>query len=450
MRGRRGSSRGRGIQAPNRRVSWITSYWLCYESPLRIFRPDTDYVGGYTAETGRASRKRVALGIAATYKLRMLDSWSMPALGIDCVVMQAADDLPLEPIVAAVSRDARVEWAQAMQQFHLLAHNDPLFPSQPTATLWHLAEIHLIATGLNVKVAAIDSGVETDHPDLVGRIIEEKNFVDGGQIPPEAHGTAVAGIIGARADDALGRVGVSPRASLYALRACWQTSGGSAAAICSSFTLAKAIQFALDHDAKVINLSLSGPRDRLLADLLDFAASRGVVIVAATDPNERDGGFPASAPGVVAVAMDGDESTVGTAYIAPGQGIPATLPGRRWGFVNGSSFAAAEVTGLVALLLEIAPHQSPQQIREALGYSMVARTLPSSRRVVVDACAALAKSFRWMRVWLLRVGGVGLGGRSLASFPVPPLRCCSSIALKAPLANSPVRPASYPIIGTAA
>ncbi|HEV2219794.1 MAG TPA: hypothetical protein VGV08_04455, partial [Casimicrobiaceae bacterium] len=77
--------------------------------------------------------------------------------------------------------------------------------------------------------------------------------------------------------------------------------------------------------------------------------------------------------------------------LAPGRDVPATLPGKRWGLVSGSSFAAAEVTGLVALLLDIAPDQDPQRIREDLHASET--TAPKRRRdATIDACAALAKA----------------------------------------------------------
>ena len=112
-------------------------------------------------------------------------------------------------------------------------------------------------------MAAIDSGVEVDHPDLRGRIVLARNFVDTREAVAELHGTAVAGIIGARADNSVGIVGVAPDAQLMALRACWQRPADESAAVCSSFTLAKALQFAIDNGAKVINLSLGGPRDRL-------------------------------------------------------------------------------------------------------------------------------------------------------------------------------------------
>src|SRR5439155_22734531 len=112
-----------------------------------------------------------------------------------------------------------------------------------------------------------------------------------------------------------------------------------------------------------------GPRDPLLERLLKVAASRGTVIVAAADPRFVDGGFPASVSGVLAVAADDVQDASEAIYLAPGRDIPTTLPGRRWGLVGGSSYASAQVAGLVALLLDVAPDQNPQQIRATLSSS---------------------------------------------------------------------------------
>lgn len=358
--------------------------------PPPHFRPDASYLGSYDAQFGRNARERIAEGLAANFRLKIVDSWPMPSLGVDCFVMETQDGLVPDGLIDEIGRDVRVDWVQGMSLFHVLAHNDPLFPIQPAANAWHLAEIHRIATGKNVRVAEIDSGVELDHPDLRGQVSVARNFVDGNDSVGEAHGTAVAGIIAARADDGAGIVGVAPQATLMALRACWETPGQNDHAICSSFTLAKALQFAMNNDAGIINLSLGGPSDRLLSRLMDVAMSRGVVIVAAADPESRDGGFPASHEGVLAVSADDGHDLGPGILLAPGKDIPATLPGKRWGLVSGSSFAAAEMTGLVALLLELGPGQKPRQIRNSLATSDT--NAPSSHRTIVDACAAVART----------------------------------------------------------
>lgn len=359
--------------------------------PPPHYRPDGSYFGGYRTSFGHDARRRVADELAGRFKLQIVDSWPMPALGVDCFVMAAPASAAVGHLVDEIGKDARVESVQRMNLFHALSGDDPLYPLQPTAKAWHLRELQRVATGKNIRVAEIDSGVELDHPDLRGRIMIARNFVDARASIAETHGTAVAGIIGARANDGVGIAGVAPDAALMALRACWQLPSDENSSVCSSFTLAKALQFALENDARVINLSLGGPRDRLLERLLSVAESRGIVIVAAADPAFADGGFPASFPGVVAVAPDDEHDLGASMVLAPGRDVPATLPGKRWGLVSGSSFAAAEVTGLVALLLDIAPDQDPQRIREDLNASET--TAPTRRRdATIDACAAFAKA----------------------------------------------------------
>ena len=166
--------------------------------PPLHFRPDAGYVGGYATQSGSAARQRIAEELAARFKLRVVGNWPMPALGVDCFVMEAPADLPLGPLIERMSLDARVESVQAVNVFRVLAHDDPLYPLQPTARLWHLDELHRVATGKNVRVAAIDSGVELDHPDLNGRVALARNFVDArdgsrnGMEPPSPESSAHA------------------------------------------------------------------------------------------------------------------------------------------------------------------------------------------------------------------------------------------------------------------
>src|ERR1700745_3334406 len=112
-------------------------------------------------------------------------------------------------------------------------------------------------------------------PDLAGQILTLQDFVLDHPRAPEQHGTGVAGIIAAVADNHIGIAGVAPRARLRALRACWQE--GSSGAGCDTLSLAKALYFAIGHDAQVINLSLSGPSDPLLGPLIDVALRHGAV-----------------------------------------------------------------------------------------------------------------------------------------------------------------------------
>jgi hypothetical protein len=349
-----------------------------------------DYAVAYTASPDETARMHVARELAKQYGLQLIDNWPMPALGVDCFVMRVAAGSSAGAMAQALSRDARVESAEPRQTFHTLASNDPLYALQPVATHWHVAELHALATGRNVAIAEVDSGVDAAQPDLVGQIIEQRNFVDDGGYRAELHGTEVAGIIVAREGNGVGIVGVAPQARLLALRACWQLADGSATAACDSFTLAKALQYALEKHVRIINLSLTGPDDRLLRRLLDAALAGHVTVVSAVDDTVADGGFPASYPGVLAVAGEHANVRRGDAWLAPAEDIPTTQPGARWNLVNGSSFAAAEVSGLVALLHELSPDLTPAQLRDAL-HARSALGFASLRPMTIDACAAVAQ-----------------------------------------------------------
>ena len=266
------------------------------------FRPDVSYAGGYTSRVGGPARRRIAEEIARQHHLTIVDDWPMPALGVDCFVMEAAGNTSRAQLVEQLSRDPRVESAQAVSLFHVLAHDDPLYPLQPSAKLWHLSDLHKVTTGRGVRIAEIDTGVEVDHPDLAGRVSLARNFVDGRADIAESHGTAVAGIIAARADDGIGIAGIAPDAKLMALRACWQPAASADAAVCSSFTLAKALQFALDENTQVVNLSLGGLNDRLLRRPDRCSTGARHYDCQRRRPRCARRGFPGRFHGVLAVA----------------------------------------------------------------------------------------------------------------------------------------------------
>lgn len=353
--------------------------------PPQHFRPDGNYAGSYSDAAGRAARRRVATQLAREHGLSMGSDWPMPLLGLDCFVMTVPPDRSPEVIAQDLSHDARVSWAQAMNVYRAQAHDDALFAMQPAARDWQLAALHETATGRDVRVAVIDSAVERSHPDLAQQIALSEDFIAGRTAAAEAHGTAVAGIVAAQADNDVGIVGIAPRARVLALRACWQQA--SDATLCNSLSLAQALQFAITHDAQIINLSLSGPPDRLLGRLLDVALGRGIAVVAAVDRGAADGGFPAAHRGVIAVADAGQGPAAAGAVLAPGRDIPTTLAGARWGVVSGSSYAAAHVSGLLALLHEARDRRGAA----ASATAMAARDLVRRPDGRVDACASLSR-----------------------------------------------------------
>lgn len=338
------------------------------------------YGGGYGDELARSSRTRLARRIARSYGLSLVDNWPMPMIGVDCFVMAVPDGRTTSAAAVQVAHDADVEWAEPVALYTsqggpAASHNDPLYAAEPAAAEWHLADLHQIASGRGTRIAVIDSGIDAGHPDLAGQVIINRNFVNGQRLVAEQHGTAVAGIIAAKADNRIGIAGIAPGARLLGLRACWQGPGSTA---CDTLSLAKALYFAVQAKADIINLSLSGPDARLLREILNIAYARGAAVVGAFDPKLPGGGFPASVRGVIAVSDTPVTGSHNDVYVAPGRGVPTTQPGGRWFIVNGSSFAAAHVSGLVALMRER---------RRSAPIMLVAQR----RGGEIDACATLIR-----------------------------------------------------------
>ncbi|BCT92636.1 serine protease [Lysobacter helvus] len=372
-------------------------------------RPDTAYAGDYRNAPGHAARARIAQRLATAHGLTMRTDWPMPALGLDCFVLEAPDAASVAAAVAALAQDPRVESVQAMQRFEVLgakAPGDPLSPAQPVIAQWRLQELHAFTTGKGVSVAVIDTGVASTHPDLKGQVVVSRDFINDKPTNTiaEAHGTEVAGLIAARADNRLGIAGVAPGARLYALRAC-REDGPRGVAHCSSFTLAKALQFSIEQRVRVLNLSLSGPPDVLLARLIDVALRNGANVVAAVDARAADGGFPASHRDVLAVAGDARQEVAFAAVVAPATALPTTTADGGWGLVDGASFAAAQVSGLVALLRQRAPRAGSAFLRDAVAPPAALGSGPA-RPHPVDACAAVARA--------QRACACGCGSRAIA------------------------------------
>lgn len=350
--------------------------------PPEHYRPGGDYgAGGYGDAAAARARRRLAARLAREQGLTLLDTWPMPLLGVDCVIMAVPGSEPLDRVAARLARQSGVAWSQPMNEFSAQAAptgqpNDRLFAAQPAARAWQLAALHRLATGAGVSVAVIDSLIDARHPDLVGRVAVTRDFVGAPASSAEAHGTGVAGIIAARANNGLGIAGVAPEARLMGLRACWQRSPRET--VCDTISLARALLYATERRAGVINMSLSGPSDPLIAKLVALAQRRGAAVVAAVDPRTGTG-FPALLPGVVRVAQDGVASERAGVYNAPGRDVPTTEPGGRWDLVSGNSYAAAHVSGLLALT---------RQLRRAYG-DLVATRADGGE---IDACATVRRA----------------------------------------------------------
>ena len=338
-----------------------------------------DGVSAYGPSTHARSIMRQ---IERNYGLKEISAWPIEPLQMHCAVLEVPAGKDRSTLLLALSRDARVKLTQPLQTFATRsAYNDPYVGLQRGFEQMDVAEAHPFSRGEGVKVAIIDTGVDIGHPDLRSRIAGAANFVDADdvQFRRDRHGTEVAGVIAAVANNAEGIVGVAPEARLLVFKACWQAKADADAAQCNSFTLARAISAALDAHAQVVNLSLAGPDDALLTDLIHEGLRRGILFVGAAE--QADGLMHRA--GVIEVASSGTHSVINAVLYAPGQEILTLLPDGRYDFASGSSIATAQVTGVVALMLAKDPSLSAQAAYRALAAS-------HNPGQSVDACVAVA------------------------------------------------------------
>jgi type VII secretion-associated serine protease mycosin len=245
------------------------------------------------------------------------------------------------------------------------------------STQWQLSYLHATgawqsATGAGVIVAVIDSGVDATHPDLTGQVLPGADFVDGrtdGRVDVVGHGTAVAAFIAGH-NDRDGVVGLAYNAKILPIRVLDPRNEYDSAA-----TVAKAVRWAVDHGAKVINLSLgSAETSSLLTAAIDYALDRDVVVVACDGnlSNERGARVwhPAREPGVIAVSgLDRSGrfwtgSLQGTETVLAAPSAELTAAGLHHGYwqVQGTSFAAPMVSATAALIRSEFPDLSAANV----------------------------------------------------------------------------------------
>ncbi|MCG8455368.1 MAG: S8 family serine peptidase [Holophagales bacterium] len=343
---------------------------------------------------------RITATLADTYGLSVVMAWRMESLDQRCVVYESRRRRPVEKVALAMAGDPRVDLVEPLHVYRT-RQGEPYRHLQHAADSLSLGPAHTLATGRRVRVAVVDTGADFHHPELAGRVREARTFVRGGGGVPEGgfttdrHGTAVAGLIAAAADNGFGILGVAPEADLMILKACWPEPADPAKGLCDSYSLAMALDFAIANGSQVINLSLGGPSDSILGRLVEVALERGIAVVAA---GARDAAgellFPAAARGVLAVAAHprprsdpagAGGGAPGRALAAPGQEILAPTPGGGFDFFSGASMAAAQASGVIALLLEHRSDLRPAEIAALLERS----ARESAGVLLIDACAVL-------------------------------------------------------------
>ncbi|HZT04089.1 MAG TPA: S8 family serine peptidase [Steroidobacteraceae bacterium] len=354
-----------------------------------------------------ASARSVTQSLERDYRLQEVSAWPIESLRVHCIVMRLPDLTARAAVIAALAHDARVESVEPLNQFTTqtatepaAAHEARSAPLQKRAYLplqLNLRELgvlqaHKLSQGAAVRIAIVDTGVDYQHPDLRGRIIARRSFVAGDDFADDRHGTEVAGLIAATADGGQGLLGVAPKSRLIALKACWPLPDNAAQAACNSFTLAQALEAAITARADVVNLSLAGPPDPLLARLIDYGMQHGIIYVGAVPPpsNGQTDTFPIDVPGVLGVQSAEDAAAASRHLLAPGHGILTLAPGGHYDFASGSSLATAEVTGIVALLLADGRRLPGARVEQILTDSSRQFATPAGILTSVNACAAVA------------------------------------------------------------
>jgi subtilisin family serine protease len=386
-----------------------------YRPAARAGTTGRRYAGG-TYGLAQAARNN-AQRVAAAYSLRQVASWPIKELGVHCVVYEIPDSRPVAEVLATLTKDPRITLAQPLQEFHTSTsepapgtYNDPLYGLQTNLAALDIAAAHQRSQGAGIKVALIDTGVDSTHPDLHGRISGTHSFVTT-NFPTQAaaastpaaagsyrHGTAMAGLIAAVANNKVGIVGIAPLARIEVFEACWQLKPNADAAACNTFTLAQALAAALEARIPLINLSIAGPADPLLSALVHSGLKRGVIFIGSA--TAAADAFPTNITGVIGVANSDDlqqspaqqdqgSHNQGEATLAaPATHVLTLLPDAQYDFESGSSVAAAEMTGVAALLLSANNHLTADSI-----VSLLKSTAgPATQGASLDVNAALAKA----------------------------------------------------------
>ena len=341
------------------------------------------------------------------FGLREISAWPIATLHVHCIMFELPGTSSRAAMISQLASDRRVESVQPLNEFTTesvpeslratadaapmsVPYNDPYAKLQVSLRELAIVTAQRRSRGKGVQIAVIDTGVDFGHPDLKGRVGTWHNFVDAdeAQFQHDMHGTEVSGVIAAVADNGIGIVGIAPDARVIALKACWQAAAG-AAAMCNSFTLAQALEAAIAAHANIVNMSLGGPTDPLLTRLVEHGLTQGMIFVAAAGRAGAGTSFPADLDGVLAV--DAAEASSGNPrhLQAPGRDVLTLVPGGHYDFVSGSSLAAAEVSGIVALMLAERPHLTANEVRNILLHSSRRVDSPAGEIFAVDACAAL-------------------------------------------------------------
>lgn len=275
--------------------------------------------------------------------------------------------------------------------------NDPLLASQ-----WYLGATPQSAqsgatidvagawratTCPGVTIAVLDTGVDLDHPDLAGKLLPGATFIDGttSADDDQGHGTEIAGVIAAATDNAIGVAGVCPDGNLLPVKVA--DSGGHTDDAAGDVKVAAGIRWAVDHGARVINMSLGVLDTPAMIEAVNYAYAHDVLIVAAVGnsgdyPNPWPA--PANLPHVLAVGAtdaNGQRASYSSygpqdLVLAPGDNVETTAMGGGYGSGGYTSIASPQVAGIAALIRSLRPDLNADQVRTLI--ETTARPVPGT------------------------------------------------------------------------
>jgi hypothetical protein len=309
--------------------------------------------------------------LARRHHLERLASQNFPLLGASIGLFRITD----RRTVDVASRDfATAAGVRAVQpNFRYLLQDQKTAPTEGDPAQYALAklrlpEAHTLAHGANVTIAVIDSGIDLKHPELANAISDSFDAL-GSKEGPHVHGTGIAGAIVAHAR----LMGSAPAAKIVAIRAFAVAPSGAES---TSFVILRALDYAAAHGAQIVNMSFAGPKDPLIERGIAAIAAKGIVMVAAAGNAGPKSPplYPAANANVIAVsATDARDQLFAAsnrgsyiAVAAPGVDIFLPAPDEKYQMTSGTSFSAAYVSGLAALLLERNPALKPDQVRAIL------------------------------------------------------------------------------------
>jgi Subtilase family len=318
---------------------------------------------------GTMSQEQVR-ALALRNGMVMVESQNFPLIGATIGLFRITNGRPLDAVRRDFAADGSVRSVQLNWRYRLQDTKPPTEgdPAQYAVGKLKLPQAHMLAHGMNVTIAVIDSGIDAGHPELANTISDTFDAL-GSKEGAHVHGTGIAGAIAAH-----GRLmGSAPEARIIAIRAFGSTPGGAES---SSYIIIKSLNYAVLHGAQIINMSFAGPKDLLIERGIAATAARDVLLVAAAGNAGPKSPplFPAANPNVIAVSGTDAQDRLFTAsnrgvhiaLAAPGTDIFLPAPDQKYQMTSGTSFSAAYVSGIAALLLERNPTLKPNEVRAIL------------------------------------------------------------------------------------